>query len=308
MSSPLDAPLSFGIKTVPVGVGYEDLLRVWREADAIPAVEHAWLWDHLLPLFGDPGAPAFEGWTLLAVLAAQTRRLQVGLMVASNRIRPPAVHAKMAATLDVITGGRLAFGIGVGATGGPSTAAGQELADREFGAYGLELVSPTRGIAALDEACTIARRLWTEPDPFDFAGESYMLVGARCEPKPVQRPYPPIVIGAWGRRTLAVVARHADIWNVPGPPHNTVAFLRERAAVLDEHCAAIGRDPSSITRSTQVTVSYDDPAATRGLLAELIDAGFHHLVLGLRSPYPGEVAHWAAAELIEPTCRQRRPA
>src|SRR4051794_30053110 len=104
---PLMAELSFGIKTTPAHASYDELLRVWTEADAVPEIEHAWLWDHLLPLFGPREGPAYEGWTMLAALAAQTERLRVGLMVTSNAVRPPAVLAKIAATTDVIARGRL---------------------------------------------------------------------------------------------------------------------------------------------------------------------------------------------------------
>lgn len=90
-----------------MNVEYADILRTWREADAIPVIEHAWLWDHMLPLFLDADRPVLEGWTLLAALAGQTERLRMGLLVTSNQTRPPAVLGKMAATTDVISGGRL---------------------------------------------------------------------------------------------------------------------------------------------------------------------------------------------------------
>src|ERR1700738_1804097 len=125
--------LSFGIKTTPANVSYRDIQRVWREADAIPEIEHAWLYDHLLPRVGDPSGPIYEGWTLLAALAAQTQRLRLGLLVTNNRIRLPAVLAKIAATVDVVSNGRLDFGIGVG--GVPSKA----LVAPEYDAYGIPI-------------------------------------------------------------------------------------------------------------------------------------------------------------------------
>src|SRR6201747_2982261 len=91
----------FGIATAPMQVDYQDILRVWREADAIPEIEHAWLFDHLMPIGGDPTGPIFEGCTLLSALAARTQRLRLGLLVTSNRFRPPAVLAKIATTVDV---------------------------------------------------------------------------------------------------------------------------------------------------------------------------------------------------------------
>lgn len=294
--------LSFGLKTVPVNVAYDELVAVWREADALAEIRHMWLWDHMLPLFGDPAAPILEGWSMLATLAAQTERLRLGVLVTSNRFRPPAILAKMAATVDVISHGRLDFGIGVGATDLPGRT-GQERAVREYEAYGINLVSAEEGIAALAETCTIVRRLWTESE-VTFYGRCYRLTEARCEPKPVQRPHPPILIGGWGRHMLRIVAEHADIWNIPGPPHNTFDVIQQRSKILDEQCAAIGRDPTMITRSTQITVSYNEPAVTCATLQELIDAGFTHLVLGLPTPYPRHVARWAVQQIIRPLLAQ----
>src|SRR6202034_864632 len=122
---------SFGIGTAPQQVSYGDLLRVWQEADTVPQIGHAWAFYHLLPIGGDKDGPIFEGWTLLSALAAQTSRLRLGLLVTSNRIRPPALLAKIAATVDQVAGGRLEFGIGAGSrTDIPGTS-------REYEAYGL---------------------------------------------------------------------------------------------------------------------------------------------------------------------------
>jgi len=281
--------VSFGIMTAPMQVSYDDLLRVWREADAIPAIEHAWLFDHLMPIGGDPGGPTFEGWTLLAALAAQTERLRLGLLVTSNRFRPPAMLAKIAATVDVVSGGRLDVGIGVGSRPSPL------LARREYAAHGLPFLDVDDAVGSLDEACTVIRRLWAEDEPFDFHGRYVDLTGAFCNPKPLQRPGPPMVIGGRSMATLRIVAEHADVWNIPGGDIDDVIA---RSTLLDRYCADIGRDPTAIRRSIHLGVSYDDPGATRHAIGPAIDAGFTHVVLGLPAPYPADVAHWVAEELI----------
>jgi alkanesulfonate monooxygenase SsuD/methylene tetrahydromethanopterin reductase-like flavin-dependent oxidoreductase (luciferase family) len=296
--------LTFGVKTSQMGVTYEDILKVWREADQMPMFEHAWLWDHMVPLRGDVRGAALEAWTLLAALAAQTSRLRLGVMVTSNRLRSATLLAKMAATVDVIAGGRLDFGIGVGGT----RLNIENPAVREFEAYGVPLVSHAEAVADLAEACTIIRRMWTEDEPFDFAGRFYQLKGAVCEPKPVQKPHPPFMIAGGGERTtLRVVAEHADMWNFPAW---TAEEFRRKNQVLDDHCAAIGRDPKEIVRSMQVIVRCADPAApeaTRDMLLELIDAGVTHLVLAAVPP-PGQdqfrPAQWLAEEIIEPVLAQ----
>jgi alkanesulfonate monooxygenase SsuD/methylene tetrahydromethanopterin reductase-like flavin-dependent oxidoreductase (luciferase family) len=292
----------FGLKTTPMHVGYEDIVRVWREADGLPEIEDAWLWDHLIPLAGPKNGQIHESWTLLAALAAQTERLRLGLLVTSNRVREPAVLGKIATTVDVISHGRLVMGIGVGGTHQPAGAGGVQGANpavAEYEAYGLSLVPPAEGIARLAETIAILRRMWTE-DVFDFTGAHYVLRGNRNEPKPVQRPGPPLLIGGWGSRVLRLVAEHADMWNIPGPPHNDVAFVAERNRVLDRHCADIGRDPREITRSVQYIVSYDDPAGDRAAILDLIGVGMTHIVLSIRSPYPQGVARWLVDEIITP--------
>jgi alkanesulfonate monooxygenase SsuD/methylene tetrahydromethanopterin reductase-like flavin-dependent oxidoreductase (luciferase family) len=280
---------SFGLVTAPQQVDYADVLRVWREADGIPEIEHAWLFDHLMPIGGDPDGPIFEGWTLLSALAASTERLRLGLMVTSNRFRPPAMLAKIATTVDVVSGGRLEFGIGAGSR--PSLA----MARREYDAHGLPYHDATQAVESLAEACTVIRRLWTEDKPFDFDGTHHQLTGAFANPKPVQRPGPPIVIGGRALATLRVAAEHADRWNIPG---GDLQDAVGRSARLDRYCEDIGRDPAEITRSIFLPVSYDRPETTRSAIREATGAGFSHVVLGLSSPYPAGVARWLADEVI----------
>jgi alkanesulfonate monooxygenase SsuD/methylene tetrahydromethanopterin reductase-like flavin-dependent oxidoreductase (luciferase family) len=281
--------VSFGIATAPQQVTYHDVQRVWREADGIGEIEHAWLFDHLLPIAGDQKGPIFEGWTLLSALAAQTERLRLGLLVTSNRFRPPAMLAKIAATVDIVSDGRLDFGIGAGSrTSIP-------WARREYDANGLPYHDAAYAVGSLAEACTVIRRLWTEDEPFDFDGTYVHLAGAFCNPKPVQRPYPPIMIGGSASATLRVVAEHADVWNIPG---RDVADLIARSALLDRFCADIGRDPAEITRSVTQPVSYEDPGGTRDSIAAAVEAGFRHVVLTLSAPYPDHVARWVADEII----------
>jgi alkanesulfonate monooxygenase SsuD/methylene tetrahydromethanopterin reductase-like flavin-dependent oxidoreductase (luciferase family) len=279
----------FGIATAPQQVSYQDVLRVWREADAIPQIEHAWLFDHLMPIGGDPAGPIFEGWTLLSALAAQTRRLRLGLLVTSNRFRPPAMLAKIAATVDIVSGGRLDFGIGAGSR--PSL----PMARREYDAYGLPFHDAAHAVGSLAEACTVIRRLWTETEPFDFQGSYIQLTGAFCNPKPVQRPCPPILVGGRSAAVLRVVAEHADLWNIPG---GDIGDVISRSALLDRYCTEIGRDPAAVTRSIHLSVSYDQPDSTRAAIGEAIDAGFQHIVLGLPAPWPAGVAQWVTDELI----------
>jgi alkanesulfonate monooxygenase SsuD/methylene tetrahydromethanopterin reductase-like flavin-dependent oxidoreductase (luciferase family) len=209
-------------------------------------------------------------------------------MVTSNRFRPPAMLAKIATTVDIVSGGRLDFGIGVGSR--PD----HPLARREYEAHGLPFHDSAQAVASLAESCTVIRRLWTEEEPFDFHGTHHHLTGAFGSPKPIQRPHPPILIGGRSAATLRVVAEHADLWNIPG---GDIDDAINRSALLDRYCAEIGRDPAAITRSIHLSVSYDKPEVTRDAIGEAVDAGFRHIVLGLSAPYPTGVARWVADEL-----------
>lgn len=279
--------LRWGIKTAPQHTTYDAMRAVWQEADRTPAFEHAWLFDHFNPIQGSLDGPCFEGWTLLSALAAQTERVRLGLMVAGNTYRHPAVHAHMAATVDVVSGGRLDFGVGAGWN------------EYEHASMGVPLYAPGERIRRLGEACEITKRLWTQPLT-DFDGRYYQLKEARLEPKPIQQPYPPIVIGGSGEQlTLRVVAQYADIWNFGG---GDVDVFRHKLRVLHDHCAAIGRDPGEIELSVQDRVNYDDLPATVEALTPLVEAGATHIVLMLVYPYPEGIVARLADEVVARVC------
>jgi alkanesulfonate monooxygenase SsuD/methylene tetrahydromethanopterin reductase-like flavin-dependent oxidoreductase (luciferase family) len=281
--------ISFGIATAQMQVGYSDIQQVWREADAIPSIEHAWLFDHLMPIGGDPDGPILEGWTLLSALAAQTKRLQIGLLVTSNRFRPPAMLAKIATTVDIVSEGRLAFGIGVGSR------PGHPLALREYAAHGIPFTETPYAVGSLAEACTVIKRLWTDPEPFDFNGTYVQLTGAFGNPKPASPP--PFLIAGRSTAVLRIAAEHADIWNIPG---GNLADCANRSALLDRFCTDIGRDPATLIRSIHLPADPAHPSRTREAISEAIDAGFRHVVLGLPLPCPPGTARWAANDLIAP--------
>jgi alkanesulfonate monooxygenase SsuD/methylene tetrahydromethanopterin reductase-like flavin-dependent oxidoreductase (luciferase family) len=160
---------------------------------------------------------------------------------------------------------------------------------------GIPLYAPGERIRRFGEACEIIKRLWTH-HLTDFDGRYYQLSEARCEPKPIQKPYPPFVIGGSGEQlTLKVVAQYADVWNFAGGPVDT--FIK-KVQVLHEHCAAVGRNPDDIRLSVQVAVNYDDIDATIRQVQEFVDAGATHIVLTLRYPYPEHIVTRLAEQVV----------
>lgn len=219
----------------------DEYRSVWRIADE-GGFDHLWNMDHFATLGGDPTGDIFDAWALLAAMAQATTRIRIGCMVTGNTYRHPGVLAKTAVTVDHLSGGRLEFGLGAA------------WAENEHTMLGLEFGTVRDRLDRLEEACQIIRSLWTAPQT-TFAGRHYRLDEAVAEPKPVQDPHPPIWIGGTGRkRTLRITAEHADAWNAPG---GTPEELAELSAVLDEHCAAVGRDPTGIRRSVQMRVPED---------------------------------------------------
>ena len=235
--------MRFAIKTRPEHTPWAQIRDVWVAADEVPLFESAWNWDHFYPLSGDFAGPNLEAWTMLAALAQATRRIRLGCQVTGMVYRHPAVLANMAATTDIISGGRLELGLGAGWN------------QMECDAYGIDLPPLRERFDRFDEGVeAIISLLSRETTTLD--GRYVKLTDARCEPKPVQRPHPPVTIGGRGRtRTLRTAARRAQQWNAI--TSSTEDWLSLKDTLL-EHCAAIGRDPREITCSVNVRVEGPD--------------------------------------------------
>ena len=226
--NPLRYGLKFSQQVHPIDVQVD----VWRTADE-GGFDHIWPFDHLLALGPDPAAPIFDGWTVLGAMAAITKRARMGLNVTGNLYRHPGLMAKIAVTVDHLSNGRLEFGIGTGWN------------EPEFTQFGLPFPSAGDRVTMLDESLKAMKLLWSEPRS-TYKGRFYQLKDAIAEPKPIQRPHPPIWIGSKGERMLRLTARHADVW------HSNAATFEEGVALskeLDAACAKAGRDPTSVRRS-----------------------------------------------------------
>jgi F420-dependent oxidoreductase-like protein len=263
--------MRFAIKTAPQNTTWDDMLEVWRAADDIELFESAWTFDHFYPIFTeDSSGPCMEGWITLTALAQATRRLRLGTLVTGIHYRHPAVLANMAATLDIVSGGRLELGIGAGWN------------TEESGAYGIELGTPGERSDRLEEACEVLTGLLGPQQKTSFKGRYYELTDAMCNPKPAQQPHPPICIGGSGeKRTLRTAARFAQHWNFVG---GTTDQFRRARDVLHQHCADIGRDPAEILLSSHVHFT-GDPAETAANAAALGEAGVELGIVNLRRPY-----------------------
>ena len=273
-------PLRIDIKAAQHDRDWQSILSYCRDTEAASAFEGFWLFDHFVPINGHVEGPCMDGWTLLASLTGVTNRLRLGLMVGCNGYRHPAVLAKIATTLDQVSGGRLDMGLGAG------------WFELEYNMYGIPFPPPAQRIRELDEACQMLKLLWTE-ELADFEGKYYRLKEARHEPKPVQKPHPPFTIGGGGEKlTLRVVAKHAAIYNAPG---GSPEEIRHKNNVLDEHCAAIGSDSSEIRRSWQFYMkSPEEVSGVRQRIEPFLAVGIDHVCIGLPSDYhPGLVEQLA---------------
>jgi len=236
-------PITFGA-FVPQGwktelVAIEGAEAKWAKAVEVAEAAEAlgydslWVYDHVHNVPVPAHEAVFECWTTLAAISQRTSRVRLGQMVGCASYRNPGLLAKIAANVDVISGGRLDWGIGAG------------WYDQEYRAYGYDFPPARDRIAMLRETVEIVRSMWTEPDT-SYSGKHFTLSGAQCDPKPLQDPHPPILIGGGGEQlTLRVVARLADRSNFGGKPEE----FAHKCEVLKRHCDAVGRDYDEIEKT-----------------------------------------------------------
>ena len=229
MSTGNDMGIRFGICT-DQNLAFDTLVERWQRFEAL-GFDSVWDCDHFNQTSNETG-PYFEGWTLLAALAARTERIRVGVLVSCNTFRHPGLLAQSAMTVDHVSGGRLELGIGAGYTHG------------EHGRFGIELPPPGERVARFREAVQIVDHLLCN-DTTTFNGRYYQLDGAYVRPAPIQKPRPPLTLAAHKPRMLRICAEFADTWNSLG----SVEEIRERNRILDAHCADLGRDPATLRRS-----------------------------------------------------------
>jgi F420-dependent oxidoreductase-like protein len=288
-ATPPRGKLRFGVQTHPEHTNFKDILQVWQDADEL-GFDTAFVFDHFIPIQGDPSGPCFEGWTLLSALAAKTQRVRVGVLVTGNTYRYPAVLAKMAATVDHVSGGRLILGMGAG------------WFELEHTAYDIPFYTAGQRAHRLVESVTVVKQLFTQ-DKSNFAGKYYQLKDAPFAPKGVQTPYPPILIGGMGPKVIQpLAARHADIWNffVEGADPNAAKRI---CTQFDAICRKVGRNPSEVEKSTNLRpqkLSGLSSKEMRGRVQALADAGVQHFILSLEPPFDRALVRRFAKEVAAP--------
>jgi F420-dependent oxidoreductase-like protein len=246
--------MRFGVFTSMGMQTWAGVLDLWTHLEAT-GWDAACVTDHFLPNTPEREGAMLEAWSTLSALAALVPRMRVGTIVLGNTYRHPAVVAKMAAQVDIISGGRLILGLGAG------------WQQNEHEAYGIPFYTLRERLERLDEACEVITSLWKNKRS-TFKGRYYQLSDAPLDPKPVQQPHPELMIGGGGEKvTLRVVARHANHWNAWGGPE----VLARKSAILAEHCAKVGRDPKTITRSVNMALLITDKPAEVAALAKTIE-------------------------------------
>src|ERR687888_1756052 len=257
--------LRFGL-CIDQNLPWPTLVERWQYYESL-GFDSLWDCDHLIQP-SRPTGPYLEGWTVLAGLAARTERVRVGVLVSSNTFRHPALLAKEAVTVDHISDGRLELGLG----------AGWYAPEHEM--LGIEFPPPAELVGRFREAVEVVDRLLRN-DTTTYRGRYYRLSEATSRPGPLQKPRPPLMLGGHGPRVLRIVAEYGDAWNSFG----TVDELRARNQILDEHCAAIGRDPGEIRRSLYgwAAIMPNDPWASVDAFHEVVgryrEAGIHEFII-----------------------------
>ena len=280
----------FGICT-DQNMTWDKTVERWQLFERL-GYESAWLCDHLIQP-SRPTGPYFEAWSLLGGLAAVTKSIRVGILVTSNTFRYPQVLAKMAVTVDHISGGRLEIGMGAG------------WYEPEHTMFGIDFPETKELVSRFEEAVQVVD-LMTREDTSSFEGKYYTLKGARSRPPSVQKPRPPVVLGAFGPRMLRTVAKYADTWNAFGTP----AAMRERNQMLDDYCREIGRDPETLDRSLYYWVAKagDDPWASKDafyrVLEPYVEAGINQFIIDQPRDDQLEMLEWAAMEAVPKYSRE----
>jgi alkanesulfonate monooxygenase SsuD/methylene tetrahydromethanopterin reductase-like flavin-dependent oxidoreductase (luciferase family) len=300
----VERPIKVGALLWPQTNSWPALRDAAIRADAA-GIDSLWTWDHLMAIVGPWEQPILEGWTTLAALAALTERATLGLMVGANTFRNPGLTAKLATTLDHVSGGRAILGIG-GAW-----------FQREHDGYGFDETWGSgfgERLDRLDESVMLLRRLLDGERIEEHVGRFYTMRDALCEPRPVQAHLPILIGGSGPKKTLRTTARYADAWNSGG----TAEELRRKDAILRERCAEIGRNHDEIERTASVWMTIrDDPAEARRVLGAnavangdtladddvvfvgspqqiadelrpIVDVGFRHILIDAMAPYDAE--------------------
>ena len=245
--------MKLGVIVSPAaGYSYEEILAAARATEA-GGFDSFWISDHFFGGEGFPDRDCLEAWTALAALARDTTSVRLGCLVTAAQYRNPALLAKIVASVDQLSGGRIEFGIGAG------------WKENEYVAYGYEFPDPGTRVTQMNETVEICRRLWTQ-ERASFSGKHYRIAGAVCSPKPKQSPYPPLWIGGSGPRVMRSAARYADGFDIgkhgPGGAALSEDEVRAFNAQLDDACAAVKRE-RPLLRSHWTSVAVKDDASLR---------------------------------------------
>jgi F420-dependent oxidoreductase-like protein len=313
-------PVRFGFQSGQQNVTWERMRDVWQKLDAW-GYDSLWAFDHFYPIFTpDPAGPCMENWTLLGALSQNTKRARIGSLVNGNTYRNPCLTAKMAATLDQISGGRLNLGLGAG---------WYELEHRSFG---VDFKTIGGRLRALDESCEIIKSMFAN-EKTTLHGKHYNVVDAVCNPKPIQKPGVPLMIGGRGEKDLLrIVAKHADMWNTM---HSNPAEMKRLIGVIERHGDTVGRNTDEIEKTIMMPLCYraskDREQLIAGTVASMarvtpeqardrimigskqecldkidqyLKAGVTHFIFSLRWPILVEDEFQAFAEEVIPSVRR----